>query len=183
MFGLCGGVIPGLLKRNDKASVEEFFGVYVVTVYPRMVISNVNLAFYMTLLVLQARFRIINSNILAKIEDSKRVRKYPTKIDFCESVRHIVDLHKTLVKIGREVNSIFSVHLLVWIAVTFVLLVGDLYVTTYIFFFQLPETHILIIVNLFRNVLMYAFELFILAKYTTDLCEEVRKISEISLFS
>lgn len=172
VFDLLADLLTLAVKEGSLSILKEI-STFVITVYPRLVINNINSTFFNVLMILEGRFKVINNVLNAQIDESKKIQKYPTDAGFCEKTQHLVTLHKYLIKIAKDCNSIFSLHLLVWITVTFILLVGDLYIVMYIFFFHLSEIQISLILFLMKNTLMYSLELFLLSKFVTNLCQEV----------
>jgi hypothetical protein len=173
VFSVAGGFLAAFTRKSwQSSSLMEQICCCVIMMYPRLVVGNVNLTIYLIQMLLQTRFAVINNYLRRKIGESKRVKKYPVGTHFCEEVRHLGGLHKSLVQIAKEFNGIFSFHLLVWITISFILLVGDLYVAIY-FFSHLSWNNIVFALNLVKNILMYSFDLLMLSRYSSQLCHEV----------
>jgi hypothetical protein len=183
IFNICGGFLaaPGRRFFATKSFGEKIWA-YAMVMYPRFIINNFNIIFFVTEASLQTRFAAINNVLKKKIEESKKVDVYPRVASFCEEIEHLVVLHKSLVKTGKSFNSIFATHMLIWIAITFVLVVGDCYIIMYTFLFHLDEVDIIDILNLFKNITMHAFNLFVLSQQSENLCQEVDQISSENFF-
>nr|CAL23149.2 gustatory receptor candidate 16 [Tribolium castaneum] len=177
-FNLFGDLLTLFIKEELDLVWREVC-TFVVQVYPRLVVNTINLTFLTLLMILEGRFRVINDGIQALINDSRKVTRFPTELTFCNKIKHLVNLHKNLVKVAKDHNSLYSLHLLLWITVTFILLVGDSYIVMYVFFFHLSDVRYVMVVYLLKNVVLYGLELFILAKIVTDLCQEANSTKKL----
>ena len=169
LFNFLGEIASAFVRESDR--LMYLF----VNMYPRLIIGLVNCCLYSVLMLIETRFELINELISAKIDKSHRVSKYPNEFDFCDNVYHLVSLHKILVKVSKQANSIFSFHALVCIAINFILLIGDLHTSMYIIFFDLFSKHHRIVLDMIKNCVTYIFELFYLAKRSSDLCNEANR--------
>lgn len=145
---------------------------FVIIAYPRLVVSSMNLFFYVMMMILEDRFKMINGIILKKMKESRQMRRYPLRGDFCDEISNLTALHKTLTKISRNCNSVFSIHLLLWIAICFGSLIGDLYIGFYVVLFKLSFKYWTFLINITKNVAMCTFDLFYITKRSSDLCIE-----------
>jgi hypothetical protein len=148
---------------NPHASLHFF----IVYTYPRLVCSTVNIKFVVYASILRGRFKIINDFISAKLSTDR---------DFCEQLTRVVSLHKLLVQLSRQLNSIFSLHLLMWLAICFGLLVGDLYAGLYVIFFDSRSAfHLALILITYKNCVVSAFDIWSFAKMCNELSHEVSR--------
>lgn len=85
-----------------------------------------------------------------------------------------MSLHKNVLNICKSINEAFSVHLLLWIGVTFVLFVGDLYILVHMLLFKVFLNVIGVAVVL-KTLIGYIIDLHLLFKSTIDLCYEANK--------
>lgn len=154
-------------------AIQNGFMLYFLFVYPRLIICSVNISFYLYMILLEKRFGIINTIMKKLIEDSHKSKKYPNEPDFCTKIRNLVSLHKTLVKISQAVNQLFGVQTLLCITMNFVLLIGDLHTTMFVIFFNLFGKHYELVFGMLKSCAIYLFDLYYLAKRTTDLCRQV----------
>ncbi|KAH0821832.1 hypothetical protein GEV33_000959 [Tenebrio molitor] len=148
---------------NPHASLHFF----IVYTYPRLVCSTVNIKFVVYASILRGRFKIINDFISAKLSTDR---------DFCEQLTRVVSLHKLLVQLSRQLNSIFSLHLLMWLAICFGLLVGDLYAGLYVIFFDSRSAfHLALILITYKNCVVSAFDIWSFAKMCNELSHEANR--------
>jgi hypothetical protein len=140
----------------------------IIILYPRLVVSTLNIVFFTFSILIQERFKMMNDI----------VEKYPTDKKY--SLSHLVFLHSTLVKITQKLNSIFGLHLLLWIALCVALIVVDSHGLLYMFIYT-PINFSQFIIISSKNILTYSFDLFYLAKRCTDLCAEARRFKTLLL--
>ncbi|RZC38526.1 7tm 7 domain containing protein, partial [Asbolus verrucosus] len=152
-----------------------------VNLYPRLMIGGMNITVYIVSMLIEERFKSINFLFTQKMIESNQLRKYPTEFDFSENIRHLVSLHKILVKISKEINSVFSFQLLLCITMNFILLIGDLYTSMYIIFFGLFTKHCRLVFDMVKHCIGYIFDLFYVAKRSSDLCEEANRTKVLLL--
>ncbi|RZB66636.1 7tm 7 domain containing protein, partial [Asbolus verrucosus] len=162
VINLCFTIIGQILTVSTKENQRVIY--FIIISYPRLVVSTTNIKFYAITIILQERFKIINGILTNKVGQN-----------FCENITHVISLHKLLVKISIEINSIFSSHLLLWITINFLLLVGDLYICMYTIFFNLFAIHYKTVFSLFKNCIVYSFDLFYFSRRSTKLCEEANR--------
>lgn len=151
---------------------------FVVGVYPRLVATNMNLIFYSLARFLTEKFKGINLTLLKEVKESKRSGYYPKKVDFCEKLENLVALHKNLVKMSRDINLIFDVHLLLWVGVTFVLFVGDAYIIIHLLLFS-PTVKTLDIIFMSKYLLTYIIDIILLISSTSHLCLEASNTEKL----
>jgi hypothetical protein len=166
-FNMTEGVLKALTK-SDKQVVY-----FIVVTYPRIALSNFNTLFFLMTLMLEERFRIINGLILKRKIESVGVGRYSKQANFCEAIDELVFIHKNLVRVTKEINQIFYVNALFFIAADFILLVGDLYIIMYALFSGFFQKHFRTIISLVKNCTSYVTDLFYFAKRSSDLCHEV----------
>lgn len=172
LINICGGLSTVLSRQKN----DYFLPIYIITVYPRLAVSHINLTLYVFVMMLESRFKIINKNISRKIQHSNKVVMYPVINGFCQEIDKIVEIHKSLVGVGETINAIFNPHLLVWITITFVILIGDLYIVIHLIFFHVSGISYIFFIHMGKNIIMYIFDFYFLANCITDLCEEVKSI-------
>ncbi|RZC40867.1 7tm 7 domain containing protein, partial [Asbolus verrucosus] len=147
-----------------------------VNLYPRLIIGVMNITVYIVSMLTEKRFKSINFLFTQKMNESNQLRRYPTESDFSEKIRHLVSLHKILVKISKEINSVFSFQLLLCITMNFILLIGDLYTSMYII-----SSHCRLVFDMLKHCIGYIFDLFYIVKRSADLCEEANRTKVLLL--
>ncbi|RZB66635.1 uncharacterized protein BDFB_007133 [Asbolus verrucosus] len=177
LFGIVGSIIS-VYSRHVKSIENEIFG-FVILAYPKMVVSNINMMIYLISMTIQSRFGVINKILSRYIDESKKIQKFPRDFNFCAKIKHLVALHKNLIRTATEINSIFGPHLLLWTTINFVLLVGDLYIAMHILLFHRSHHHYLALTNLLKNIAMYIFDLYYFSKKFTDLCYEANRTKNL----
>jgi hypothetical protein len=145
---------------------ESNFAEFIANVFPLLVIANFNLTFYGITTALQDRFRIINSTIF---KTSKRIGD----ASFCKSVEDLIAIHQNLTKSSKDVNSVFSLHLLLWIGLTFMVSVLALYFTVRLIVMNLILKDPLMLMNAIKNITINFFDLFCFCHRSRQLCQEV----------
>jgi hypothetical protein len=158
-----------VLERTEKAAAFAFL------IYPRLVATNVTLTFCAFTKLIHNRFKIINGIVL------ERMMKPVSDLQFCGAIRQLVNLHVRLVKKQTRVNSIFSLHILLWITINFICLVGNLYVTVYIIIAGLYPDHRRTCFVEIQNVTVHAISLYHLAQASSETCLEVRSSQKLDL--
>ncbi|RZC34997.1 7tm 7 domain containing protein, partial [Asbolus verrucosus] len=171
-FGETGSA---LLKEHERVMY------LLVNLYPRLIIGFLNITVYMVSMLIEGRFKIINLLFTRKMIESNQLRKYPIEFDFCDKIKHLVSLHKVLVKVSKEINSNFSFQVLLCITMNFILLIGDLHTIMYIIFFGLFTKHSRIVFDILKHCIGYIFDLFYIAKRSADLCEEANRTKVLLL--
>lgn len=150
-----------LSARKNNSAVE-----FIAIAYPLLVIANFNFTFYGIMTALQDRFKIVNEKILMTAPSENAI--------FCKSLEHLVAVHRNLTRLSRNINSVFSLHLLLWITLTCIAFVIDLYVLTWLLVMGFGTKYSSIVVNLIKNITMYIFDLFCFCYKSRQLCREVR---------
>jgi hypothetical protein len=155
------------------ATKESNFAVeFISIVFPLLVISNFNFTFYGITTALQHRFQIINSRIF---KTTKRIED----AHFCKSVEDLIVIHQNLTKSSKDVNSGFSLHLLLWIGRTFVGSVLTLYITVWLIVMNLVPKYTPIVISLFKNISINFFDLFSFCHRSRQLCQEVSYFTSV----
>ncbi|RZC31885.1 7tm 7 domain containing protein, partial [Asbolus verrucosus] len=166
---------------NCWATQHEKIEYFVVFLYPRLVISTAIIVFFLYALILQEKFRIVNNIIFKKIIESKKKSTFSTEDDFQRNIKHLILLHNILIKASNNLNGIFSLQSLLWIASSFILLTGNLHTTMYIFINNLAHKHYLITSLSIKDAMTYALGLYYLSKRSNDLCYEANRTKSILL--
>jgi gustatory receptor len=167
VFNTLGGIYTAQTKRDNRVLY------FIVMTCPRLVVSNMNIIFYVIMTVLRERFKVLNKILTMRLV---------SEVDFCHDLHSLVHLHKALTRISQTVNSIFSIQLLVWISADFVLIVGDLYTIMYILLAGLYRKYYSVFYGLLKNCVMYSFDLYYLARTCRSVCIEVSQSKCVSLF-
>lgn len=147
--------------------------VFIIYVYPRLVCSTVNITFATYTMTLASRFKMINNIVCAR---------RTSEADFAEKIQQVMVLHKILLKLSRQLNSMYSLHLLMWIGLCFILLVVDLHAGIFLVFFQSFKADLDHGIIIAKNCIVYAFDLIYLSKRCTQLCFEVKHLFEETIF-
>ncbi|CAH1379676.1 unnamed protein product [Tenebrio molitor] len=163
----------GVLKALTKSDKQIVY--FIVVTYPRIALSNFNTLFFLMTLILEERFRIINGLILKRKNESVGVGRYSKEANFCEVIDELVFIHKSLVRVSKEINQIFYANALFFVTADFILLVGDLYIIMYALFSGFFQKHVRTIISLVKNCTSYVTDLFYFAKRSSDLCHEANR--------
>jgi hypothetical protein len=158
-----------MIAANATNLVMEFIAI----AFPLLVIANFNLTFYGITIALQDRFQIINS-IIFKM--TKRIKDAP----FCKSVEDLIAIHQNLTKSSKDLNSVFSLHMLLWIGITFMASVLTLYVTVWLIVMNLVSKYPFILFNAIKNITINFFDLFCFCHRSRQLCHEVSYLSSVN---
>ncbi|CAH1379679.1 unnamed protein product [Tenebrio molitor] len=159
-----------LLRTKESNFAVEF----IANVFPLLVIADFNVSFYGITIALQDRFRIINNRIVKmtqRIEDAS----------FCKSVEELIAIHQNLTKSSKDVNSVFSLHLLLWIGLTFMVSVLAFYVTVWLIVMNLILKHPRIMMNSIKNITINFFDLFCFCHRSVQLCHEANNTKNLLL--
>lgn len=143
--------------------------------YTNMISTYINIFFIAILITLQNRISHVN-NFFVEMATLSQVSHNTEGLSFRYKFRKFIKIHKGLVDVGKEVNKIFSPHLLFWIILCFVTLISNSYVTILFVFIQnlIPDWDFLIVYfNLIKLTFAYFSELVYITQKTTDVCSEV----------
>jgi hypothetical protein len=165
-FHILGTFISSLVKDENVAITT------IIMVYPRLVVASLNLHFYALAMIIQNRFKIINTFLLEVAEKSRKTPASGQSFNR-EEIIEVMQIHKNLLGIARQVNKIFSFHMLLWIGACFIGIISDLYVANFILLLQLFSKYYHVYFSLLKNVIIYDLDLFYFSKRTTQLCLEV----------
>ena len=176
LFAVIQAIYP--YAFHIQTNYKQIFNV-ILNFYPRLVVGVRNIFFCLLLMVIKTRFNIINTILKNEIHLSKKNSK--SNCNFYKKIKTLVDVHKTMVVVTEEVNSIFSLELLLWISITFVLLLVDVYSITHIVWFNLEENYALIL-KLLHNCVMYVFDLFLISITCARVCREVSESIDYWVF-
>lgn len=141
------------------------FAMILSYVYPRFVANISNIIFYIFTIILESRFRIINDLL----------REYTSvvyKPQHFESLKKIFVQYKDLVHVGMKLNEMFSLHLFLWLGLSFILSIGDLHAT--MFWLVSGRSHFRkMTVIVLTSFIGFIFDLWYVAKRCTNLAKEV----------
>jgi hypothetical protein len=154
--------------RNFK--VTTFVGAFM---YPRIACTTSYVVFVAFTIIIQKRFEIVNELLDASVNKSNRLAK--------SSINRLIYLHKILCKTSKELNSIFSLQLLMWFAMCFLLIIWDIHSVTHSLLLEQKEWTVAIIVA--KNVSHNVFDLFYLSKRCSDLCYQVNHFVSSKFFT
>jgi hypothetical protein len=160
-------LLPAIFSNIDKSHNHAI--AFVFMVYPRMVTVNANLSFYSFVMLVHHRLTILNQIVIAE----KRILRSPLDLDFCDRLNRYVRLHKLLTNKCRTVNSIFSLHLLLWITINFIGVVGDLYFSVCLIPSGLLLKYFKTYSVLVYCIIIYCGDLWYIAKKASGVCFEV----------
>jgi hypothetical protein len=155
-------------QKSEKSRV--FY--VVISAYPRFVITLKNMTFCLFTAVLQERFKIINRIISKKVIESKKVHKYVDP-NFEKTLNDLLILHTTLITVSTEINAIYSLQLLLWIARNFTLLLADSYTLVHMICFKSIEKYYRFGIFLILNCTTYVASTYYLSRRTAKLCKQV----------
>ena len=144
------------VKLTGRHGAVDFF---VNFTYPRIVISVVNVKFFLLMIIIKSRFKIINDVL-------------KDKVGFVE----LVETHKTLRHITNTLNSAFSLYLLLLLTQSFLMTLVDLHSTLYMILFQSFVAKFQTIFITIKNCFIYCFDLCFLTTISSNLCSEVRSL-------
>jgi hypothetical protein len=152
---------------------SNFAAEFISIVFPLLVISNFNLTFCGITTALQDLFQIINSRIFKM---TKRIEG----ASFCKSLEEQIAIHQNLTKSSKDVNSVFSLHLLLWIGLTFVASVLTLYIAVWLIVKNLVLKYPSFMINAFKNITTNFIDLFSFYHRSRQLCHEVSSFSSVN---
>lgn len=157
----------GKLTTSPRDSLIAFCAI----VFPRLIATNMNLTFCAVLMLLKERLKAINVVLLRKAKDSRLLAHYPQEHNFARQLNYLCFLHKKIVEISQSLNSIYYVHLLLWISVSFLLFTGDLYLIVHLSLFN-PYANFSTVFVCGKYVIIYVSDLALLVKCAADICHE-----------
>lgn len=118
----------------------------------------------------EQRFQLINYAFEKKIQQSKQYDKYPTdNVQFCRTIKKIVDMHQELCKIALEINGQYSLQILYCIGTSFIIIVCYGYIIIYLLIFHLNDGIWYIMLGaLMKNECQAIVELAVMANMTNN---------------
>lgn len=140
----------------------------VVFIYPRLIISSMNLTFYTVICLITYRFKAINYKIQKEITKSKILNN---SINFYSQISTVIETHKTLGKITKKFVSLSTLYLFVTISCSFILLSVDFYIGVHFFLFN-PFKRMIIVYTIVKNIFIYVYDLLLLVKCSSDVTNE-----------
>ncbi|CAH1379671.1 unnamed protein product, partial [Tenebrio molitor] len=140
--------------------------------YPRIVIINVHIMYCTITIMIEERFKIVNE-LFHKLDSRSK--------EFRENVTKLIVIHRVLVKVCQQLNSVYTLQFLLWITQCFILVLNDLYLATYILFFNNYSADFNNTFVYTKNILIYVFDLFYLSKRSATLCFEANRTKRVLL--
>jgi hypothetical protein len=154
-------VVDCYVGLTKSLNLMEYFA---TITYPRIVIINVHIMYCTITIMIEERFKIVNE-LFHKLDSRSK--------EFRENVTKLIVIHRVLVKVCQQLNSVYTLQFLLWITQCFILVLNDLYLATYILFFNNYSADFNNTFVYTKNILIYVFDLFYLSKRSATLCFEV----------
>jgi hypothetical protein len=158
LYNIVGDCFVGLTKRHNSV---EFFAMFT---YPRTVVNNMNIVYCVMAIIVEERFKIVNDMFYKLTVRSRR---------FKFRVSKLVIIHRLLVKNCQQLNSVYSLQLLLWITQCFVLSLTDLHLGIFSILFKTLSSDFQSIFISVKNCTIYLFNLYYLAKRSARLSFQV----------
>jgi hypothetical protein len=158
LFNIVGDCFVGLTKRHNPV---EFFAMFT---YPRTVVNNMNIVYCVMTIMVEERLKIVN-DMFHKL--SVRSRRFKS------SLSKLVIIHRFLVKNCQQLNSVYSLQLLLWITQCFVLSLVDLHLGIFSILFKPFSSNFQSIFISVKNCTIYLFNLYYLSKRSARLSFQV----------
>jgi hypothetical protein len=163
-YNICSDCLVSLTNRFN------LIDILVTITYPRIIVHNTNIIYCVVTIMIGERFKIVNELLHTLNPRSK---------EFSDKVNKLVFTHRLLVKVCQQLNSMYALQFLVWITQCFILLLNDVHLGIYAFFFAHLSFNFHYIFTNVRNCILNAFDLFYLSKRSAALCFEVIRIFQI----
>jgi hypothetical protein len=135
--------------------------------YPRIVVNNMNIVYCIIAIMIEERLKIVN-------EMFHKLNQKPKGISV--NVTKLVAIHRILVNLCQQLNSVFALQFLLWISQSFILVLNDVHLGIYRFFFEPFSLNFFNIFIYVKNSIIYVFDLYYLSKRSARLCFEVTSI-------
>jgi hypothetical protein len=145
---------------NRNFSDPTFIGAFT---YPRVACTTSHVAFIVYTIIIQKRFEIVNELLDACVNKSKDIPK--------SSINQLIYLHKILYKTSKDLNSVFSLQLLMWFGTCFLLILWDLHSAIHTLLQEQIRWSVIEVIA--KNISYNVFDLFYLSKRCANLCYEV----------
>lgn len=142
----------------------------VVPIYSCSILMLKKINFCTLNMYFEQRFQLINYAFEKKIQQSKQYDKYPTdNVQFCRTIKKIVDMHQELCKIALEINGQYSLQILYCIGTSFIIIVCYGYIIIYLLIFHLNDGIWYIMLGaLMKNECQAIVELAVMANMTNN---------------
>lgn len=157
---------------------RHFLVAFGATVFPRLIATNMNLSFCSVILILKERLKTINAVLWKKVRISRLSFDYPNDKKFPAEINNLCFLHKKIIEVSKDINSTFYVHLLLWVSVSFLLFIGDLYLIVHFTFFN-PYADFSTIFAAGKSLIIYITDIALLVKCASDICQEANCTKKI----
>jgi hypothetical protein len=145
---------------NRNFSDPTFIGAFT---YPRVACTTFHVAFIVYTIIIQKRFEIVNELLDACVNKSNGIPK--------NSINQLIYLHKILYKTSKDLNSVFSLQLLMWFGTCFLLTLWDLHSAIHTLLLEQIRWSVIEVIA--KNISYNVFDLFYLSKRCANLCYEV----------
>jgi hypothetical protein len=143
---------------NSNFSRPFFIGAFT---YPRAACTTSYVAFIVYTIIIQKRFEIVNELLDACVKNGFSK----------SSINQLIYLHKILCKASKDLNSIFSLELLMLFGTCFLVTLWDLHSAMHGLLLEQSRWSVFVVIA--KNVCYNVFDLFYLSKRCADLCCEV----------
>jgi hypothetical protein len=164
LYNICSDCLVLITSTN----IFKLIQILVTITYPRIIVHNTNIIYCVFTIIVEERFKIVNELLHTLDTRSK---------EFSDKVTKVIFTHGLLVKMCQQLNSVYALQFLFWITQCFILLLNDVHIGIYAFFFAHLSFNFQYIFTDVRNCILNAFDLFYLSKRSAALCFEVTRIS------
>jgi hypothetical protein len=157
-YNLGADCYVGLTQRLN---LMEYFA---TLTYPRIVINNVHIMYCIITIMIEERFKIVNE-LFHKLDSRSK--------EFGVNVNKLVVMHRLLVKVSQQLNSVYALQFLLWISQCFILVLNDVHLGFHRFIFGHFSLNFYRIFIYVQNSVIYVFDLYYLSKRSARLSFEV----------
>jgi hypothetical protein len=141
---------------------------HIAILYLQVVTESFTVTFFVTAMILETRFKIVNGIFLKKV--------CPYNPNFCKKVKCLTNIHKNLIRISGTVNEVFAVHLLLVITMSCFTLVVRVYSLVHAVIWDSVEELNNSMVSSLTSLTKTVFDLIMIARCSSKLCAEVSNV-------
>jgi hypothetical protein len=146
---------------TQRLNLMEYFA---TLTYPRIVVNNVHIMYCIITIMIEERFKIVNE-LFHKLDSRSK--------EFSVNVNKLAVMHRLLVKVSQQLNSVYALQFLLWISQCFILVLNDVHLGIHRFIFGQFSLKFYTIFIYTKNSIIYVFDLYYLSKRSARLCLEV----------
>lgn len=140
----------------------------IITIYPHLACSCINVIFSMYTIIIESRFRMMNTFL--------QKQNFNNLPNILKCINYI---HHNLVATAKNVCSIYSFHLFFWYTVYFILFVFDLHAGAFEIYQKQTGPYYAFLITTWKNCVIYAFDLCYIASRCQKLCLEANRSKSV----